>query len=485
MAEEPKLALDRRSTRTKDLDGRLHVDLAPITKAAINPYYGREIPGWDKLGLDPNKIYRLFRDPEEIKKAAATFNRLPLLATHAATSAESHPTDNVVGSTGEKAAFDGDYLRNSLVVWRQDAIDGIEDSSQKELSCGYHYVPDMTPGEWNGQPYDGRMTEIVGNHLALVKEGRAGPDVVVGDSNTIPHSEAEAASGSGVIDQPAAIERMTIMAKAPVVLSRKAAFAYGAMVSAVQPKLAADSKIDLMPAFAGVTAQNFKSKKAAIVSGVVKAMSGVKLAKDENLDGIKQAAEELVDKIENVEAGDPAPATDDDDPVETLRALSDDPEKFRAAVEALLKRQEPDGDEPPAKDAEEDKAAPAAKDEDKGNPNMVTKAAMDAALVKVRTEATKDAMKLANDIRTAEREVEPVVGVLSGAFDSAGAVYAAALDARGVDRMGVTDPKALQAMFAIDAKNAAAPRPRPVAMDAKLSDDFSKRFPNAGRLKAV
>jgi hypothetical protein len=41
----------------------------------------------------------------------------------------------------------------------------------------------MTPGNVNGEPYDGRMTEIMGNHLALVEVGRAGADVYVSDSN--------------------------------------------------------------------------------------------------------------------------------------------------------------------------------------------------------------------------------------------------------------------------------------------------------------
>jgi hypothetical protein len=41
----------------------------------------------------------------------------------------------------------------------------------------------MTPGvSPQGEKYDGVMRDIVGNHVALVKEGRAGADVVVGDS---------------------------------------------------------------------------------------------------------------------------------------------------------------------------------------------------------------------------------------------------------------------------------------------------------------
>ena len=40
----------------------------------------------------------------------------------------------------------------------------------------------MTPGVYEGERYDGVMTEITGNHVALVSDGRAGPDVVVADS---------------------------------------------------------------------------------------------------------------------------------------------------------------------------------------------------------------------------------------------------------------------------------------------------------------
>ncbi len=41
----------------------------------------------------------------------------------------------------------------------------------------------MTPGVTpNGEPYDGIMRDIIGNHVALVERGRAGSDVLVADS---------------------------------------------------------------------------------------------------------------------------------------------------------------------------------------------------------------------------------------------------------------------------------------------------------------
>jgi hypothetical protein len=88
----------------------------------------------------------------------------------------------VVGSTGTDAKFVAPYLTNSLVIWVQDAIDAIENETQKELSCAYRYRADMTPGSYIGERYDGVMRNIIGNHVAVIPEGRAGSDVVVADS---------------------------------------------------------------------------------------------------------------------------------------------------------------------------------------------------------------------------------------------------------------------------------------------------------------
>jgi hypothetical protein len=176
------LAFDK-SVRSVDVDGRLHVAVSNLSKATVNPYLGKEIPNHSGLGLDPEKIYNLFRDPEELKKGAHTFNNIPLLSKHVPISADDHKPDLVVGSTGTDAVFESPYLKNSLVVWESVAIGGIETRDQCELSCAYRYIPIMEAGTFEGMPYDGRMTGIIGNHVALVEIGRAGSDVVVADEN--------------------------------------------------------------------------------------------------------------------------------------------------------------------------------------------------------------------------------------------------------------------------------------------------------------
>ncbi len=182
------LAYDKLETGTVrhlDENGFLHVDVSNITKEAVNPYYGREIPGWKEQGLAPDRIYYGYRPFEEIEKAAETFNNLPLLSEHVEDGADKKNQHLRVGSLGTDAMTERPYLKNSLVIYDQKAIDGIKSDSKKELSCAYRYDPVFEPGTFDGQRYDFRMTNIRGNHVALVKEGRAGSDVVVADGNSI------------------------------------------------------------------------------------------------------------------------------------------------------------------------------------------------------------------------------------------------------------------------------------------------------------
>lgn len=171
------------SQREFDVDGRMRVKCSNISKATVNPYFGREIIGGKELGLDANRVYRMFRDPGELEKAAVTFDSLPLLMVHKAVSAKAPARESIVGTTGTGTRFEAPFLKTSLAVWAEDGIAMIDSGKQKQLSIGYRYRADMTPGTYEGMSYDGVMRDIVGNHVALVETGRAGPDVVVSDSN--------------------------------------------------------------------------------------------------------------------------------------------------------------------------------------------------------------------------------------------------------------------------------------------------------------
>ncbi|WP_242016174.1 DUF2213 domain-containing protein [Klebsiella quasipneumoniae] len=182
VANDSVFAFDRASVRTYDADGMMHVALTPISKANVCVYYGKEIPDAEKLGLDPNKAYRLLRDPEELRKAAPTFNNKPVLNKHLPFTVINPPKESIVGSTGTDAKFDPPYLYNSMGLHDLDSIMGVETERQKEISSSYRYRLDLTPGVYEGEAYDGVMRDIVCNHVAIVPSGRAGPDVFVYDS---------------------------------------------------------------------------------------------------------------------------------------------------------------------------------------------------------------------------------------------------------------------------------------------------------------
>lgn len=177
------LAFDRQTLRKFDADGRMHVERCNISKANVCPYLGREIPKYQELGLKPNEIYQLYRDPVELERGASTFARLQLLMIHTGVNAETPKTEVTVGTVGSDVVFEAPYLTASIAVWTAEAIKLIESKKQAQLSCSYRYRADMTPGVTpEGVAYHGVMRDIMGNHVALVEEGRAGPDVYVSDS---------------------------------------------------------------------------------------------------------------------------------------------------------------------------------------------------------------------------------------------------------------------------------------------------------------
>jgi hypothetical protein len=173
------LAFDK---RVIDVDGRMHVAGCNISKANVCPYIGREISGYAALGLDPNGEYKLYRDPAALAAAASTFENLPLMMTHVEVSA-ANPQKLLTVGTVSNVRWVSPYLVADLAVWDSEAIRAVQNESQRELSCGYRYKAIMTPGKVNGEHFDGRMTQIIGNHVALVATGRVGSDVIVHDES--------------------------------------------------------------------------------------------------------------------------------------------------------------------------------------------------------------------------------------------------------------------------------------------------------------
>ena len=208
------LALDEKvvmeSARTRDKNGFLQVKTSNLTRDHVAPYYGREIPGWEERQLDPDRIYYGWRNPDELKAALSTFNGVPLLIEHKFDSAW-HPNKELrVGTVGTSAKWEPPYITNALSVWDEKAISAIEDGTLRDLSCGYRYKPDFSPGETpDGLAYDFVMRDLACNHVALVHEGRA-PYCYVSDEKPRGITMSEETKVDGACDDFTEFARKTI-----------------------------------------------------------------------------------------------------------------------------------------------------------------------------------------------------------------------------------------------------------------------------------
>ena len=365
------IAFDKSSVRSYDADGRMHVAKTPISKAAVNPYLGSEIPGADNLGLDPKKIYRLYRDPEELAKAASTFNNLPLLRRHIQVSADDPKKDDVVGSIGSDTAFDAPYLTSSLCIWDAEAIALVEAEALDELSSAYRYDPDMTPGVTpDGEAYDGRMTNIKANHLALVSVGRAGPDVVVADA--CPFDK---------------LKELTAMKKT------KLGHALIVALSAASPKIAQDSA--LLQLLGGTVKSTFN--KATTRPALI--------AMDADIDPEK--LDEIIDAVLGVEQNPEPEAVDEAVP------------EHAKVIEFLKSKGMNDADVASVSGMLKDMKAPAAAMDD----DLMTPTDVDAK-VSTAMDAMRNEFKM---LEIAKSAVRTTVGDVIG-MDSAEQVYRFALD---------------------------------------------------------
>jgi hypothetical protein len=475
------LALDRAplSMRSIDGDGRLHVRGTNISKACVNEYLGQEIPGCDELGLEPTRLYRLWRHPDELKKAVNTFHRIPVLDLHEPVEAKDHKQKLVIGTTGSDAYFEAPYLKSSIAFWTQGAIDDIDADERKELSSAYRYRADMTPGVTpEGELYDGVMRDIVGNHVALVKQGRAGPDVVVGDSME------------------------SLMAKT-IKMTRFGYTVSTILASLLKPKMAADAALDTRPILAKLTIKNFAQTKPKLLEAIKP-----KLAKDAKAADIAA----LVDALEknDVEKGD----EEIDVPVQPsiTDPLTESMDSEEGGIKAYLKgklseedyaeackmlggaNDEDDKDDDDKKD--DDKAdvdvevnedADPDKDDDKDDDKKekpVDKKAMDAA-IQAAVARERENNKA---VREAEEFVRPWVGKIAIAQDSALGVYQTALDMLGVkDAKKIDSVVACRAVLEVKAKPGdktvtTVTRDDAPAMDAAAVESFQKRFPGASRI---
>lgn len=184
IADEAKAALDRREY---DTNGWFEVKDNPLSLVGVFPYLGRSIDP----NADPDKLYNVLRPAEELAdpECIESFKLLPWIDDHTMLGseeaglmpAEQKGIQGVIGQGVYFDAVDADgTLKGNIKVF-SEAMASLIANGKKELSCGYRCRYEYKPGTFKGQAYDYVQRDIRGNHLALVDNGRMGPDVAVLD----------------------------------------------------------------------------------------------------------------------------------------------------------------------------------------------------------------------------------------------------------------------------------------------------------------
>lgn len=121
-------------------------------------------------------IQRELRLAEEVFKddAVNSFKLLPITNNHPDVEVNAdNAKELTVGYTGEEIKRVDNLLMTKLKITDKKAIDEIK-SGKMGLSYGYKVNLVKKDGIYNGEKYDYVQTNIKGNHLAIVYQGRAG-----------------------------------------------------------------------------------------------------------------------------------------------------------------------------------------------------------------------------------------------------------------------------------------------------------------------
>ena len=179
-----------KSKRTVDWNGFMEVKDNPLSKSGIYPYLGSEIPGAE----EPDRIYYVYRPAEELARQETidSFKLMPFIDEHEILGKSGMPAERkgMQGTIGEQVYYDEPYLRGNIKI-HSSAAQSLIKAGKVELSPCYGCDWVKGDGTFDGKPYQYTQRNIMGNHLALVEEGRTGPDVAVQDHRKFTLDSAE------------------------------------------------------------------------------------------------------------------------------------------------------------------------------------------------------------------------------------------------------------------------------------------------------
>jgi hypothetical protein len=185
-------------------DGGYLEAFAKTVRTGCQTYLGAEV------GKPELSTVTVYRDEREVfsKDSLESFRLIPVTIDHPPGGVSAKNWRNVArGTTGAEVLRDGEYLRLGLRVKDEAAVAEVR-SGKCQLSAGYRCELQWGDGiAPDGTHYQARQVGIVADHIAIVSDGRAGPQCRIGDSWTASdaHDPDAARDAKGIAKLKAAI----------------------------------------------------------------------------------------------------------------------------------------------------------------------------------------------------------------------------------------------------------------------------------------
>lgn len=146
-----------------------------LTRTGVFTY----IVGDGKGGV---REFRELRHPDEVFRddSLATLAGAPVTRDHPSSPVTPATWRALaIGHVSDDVKRDGKFVASDVRVQDAAAIADVESETLVEFSCGYECEIDLTPGEYEGERYDGVQKNIKYNHVGMGPRGwgRAGADV--------------------------------------------------------------------------------------------------------------------------------------------------------------------------------------------------------------------------------------------------------------------------------------------------------------------
>jgi len=168
---------------------------AKAARTGVYQYTGREVDPNNANGLRDQAVVNVLRDEQTVfdTAAARSFIGKPVTDDHPSVSVNAsnwrdHSRGVVMG-----ALRDGEYLSFDILLTDQALIDKVE-AGKRDLSNGYG--AELQFGDFkapDGTACQARQSKITGgNHVAVVRDGRAGKDCSIATCDSAPQSFLDA-----------------------------------------------------------------------------------------------------------------------------------------------------------------------------------------------------------------------------------------------------------------------------------------------------